>query len=391
VASSAFSSTSILVERSAALVNPTTVATFADALDLANYTRVPDDWLIAVGDVVQSTPAIAAGRYKDVNLAGAATIVAILNACNGRDLPFAFGGDGGVVLVPPDLEDDARRALRGVQKIGRNALSLDMRCALVPVRAVRAAGRDVLLAHQALGPARKLSMIAGGGIDCAESIAKSRQGAQFLLEADAGTDDADLNGLSCRWQPLQAQRGVMLSAIMRTDAAGTPLSPAYRAVYGQIQRLLTHDMSPISPASLKSSWPPRGARLERVFGRSLFEVYGQSFLAIVSERTGLTIGGFDGRAYRAAHQSHSDYRKFADSLRMVIDCSPAEADGVEAILTAARAQYSIEFGLHRASSALMTCFVTSSDDGGHIHFVDGADGGYALAAQSLKSKIGGNG
>jgi Protein of unknown function (DUF3095) len=372
-------------------VNPTTVATFADALDLSNYARVPDDWLIAVGDVVQSTPAIAAGRYKDVNLAGAATIVAVLNACHGRDLPFAFGGDGGVVLVPAELADAARTALQGVQKIGRNALSLDMRCALVPVSVVRSAGRDVLLTHQSLGPGRKLAMIAGGGIDCAESIAKSRQGVQFLLEAGAGTPDADLNGLSCRWQPLQSQRGVMLSAIIGAKAASTPLPQTYRVVYDQIQRLLAHDMSPVSPANLKASWPPRGARLERVFGRGLFEVYGQSFLAIVSERTGLTIGGFNGRAYRAAHQSHSDYRKFADSLRMVIDCSSAEADGIEAILGAAHAENAIEFGLHRASSALMTCFVASSDDGGHIHFVDGADGGYALAAQSLKSKMQENG
>jgi hypothetical protein len=367
-------------------LNPTTVATFAGALELASYVRVPDDWLIAVGDVVQSTPAIAAGRYKDVNLAGAATIVGILNASAGRDLPFAFGGDGGVVLLPPELAGAARKALQGVQQIGRNALSLDMRCALVPVSVVRAGGRDVLLAYQALGPARKLAMISGGGIDCAEAIAKSHQGGQFIVSADAATQDADLDGLSCRWQPLQTQNGVMLSAIVRATDQTSALAPAYLDIYQQIQRVIAHDPSPVSPANLKPSWPPRGARLERIFGRSLFEVYGQSLLAIVSEKTGMTIGGFNARAYHAAHQSHSDYRKFADSLRMVIDCKSDEAEGIESILKAAQAQNLIEFGLHRAASALMTCFVASTDDGGHIHFVDGADGGYAMAAQSLKSQ-----
>ena len=100
----------------------------------------------------------------------------------------------------------------------------------------------------------------------------------------------------------------------------------------------------------------------------------------------MTMGRFNARAYNAAHQSHSDYRKFADSLRMVIDCKADEADGIESILKAAQAKNLIEFGLHRATSALMTCFVASTDDGGHIHFVDGADGGYAMASQSLKAQ-----
>ncbi|MCE9522289.1 MAG: DUF3095 domain-containing protein [Alphaproteobacteria bacterium] len=367
-------------------MNPITVASFSDALVAGNYVRVPDDWFIAVGDVVQSTPAIAAGRYKDVNLAGAATIVGILNACNGQDLPFAFGGDGGIVLIPSAFEGAARTALQGVQKIGRNALSLDLRCALVPVAAVRAEGRDVRVAYQSLGSARKLAMISGGGIDCAEALAKSASGAQFVVSADEATLEADLNGLSCRWQPLMSRNGVMLSAIVRANDQTSPLPSIYLALYDQIQSVLTRDACPVSLSNLKPNWPPRGAKLERAFGRSLFEVYGQSLLAIVSERTGMTIGGFNGRAYNAAHPSHSDYRKFADSLRMVIDCSKYEADGIETILKAARAKNLIEFGLHRATSALMTCFVKTTDDGGHVHFIDGADGGYAMASQELKSQ-----
>jgi hypothetical protein len=368
-------------------VDPTTVATFVEALEPASYVSVPDDWFIAVGDVVQSTPAIAAGRYKDVNLAGAATIAGILNACPRRDLPFAFGGDGGVVLVPPDLHDQAETALKGIQQIARNALDLDLRCALVPVKAVRAEKRDVKIAYQALGPARKLAMMSGGGIDCAETIAKSAQGAPFIVNADAVTEDADLTGLSCRWQPLQARRGVMLTAIVRAKDTDSPLPRAYRDVYERIQGVAARDICPVALSNLKSAWPPRGANRERAFGHTLFDVYGTSLLGLISEKTGITIAGFSGRAYAASLQSHSDYRKFADSLRMVIDCSAAEADGIESILKAARGENRIEYGLHRASSALMTCFVNSTDDGGHIHFIDGADGGYAMAAQELKTQI----
>ena len=64
-----------------------------------------------------------------------------------------------------------------------------------------------------------------------------------------------------------------------------------------------------------------------------------------------------------------------------------EADHIESILAAARRQNLIDYGLHRASAALMTCFVSSTEDGKHVHFIDGADGGYALAAQQLKAQI----
>ena len=363
-----------------------TVTSFAEVLNPANYRSLPDGWFVAVGDVVQSTSAIAAGRYKDVNLAGAATIVGILNACPGRELPYAFGGDGGVVLIPPDLAAAARTALAGVQQISRNALALDIRCALVPLRAVRAQNRDVRIAYQSLGTARKLAMMAGGGIDVAESLCKSAEGAEFAVVADGATQDADLSGLSCRWQPLESRRGVMLTAIVRAKDNASALSPAYAQVYDGIQRATVRDVCPVALSNLRSSWPPRGGRIERAFGRTWFEVYGQSLLGLISEKTGMTIGGFSGQAYVNALASHSDYRKFADSMRMVIDCSSREADGIESILRDSKAAGLIDFGLHRASSALMTCFVSSTDDGGHVHFVDGADGGYAVAAQELKSQ-----
>ncbi len=363
-----------------------TVASFAEALDPANYVSVPGDWFVAVGDVVQSTNAIQAGRYKDVNLAGAATIVGVLNACPGRDLPFAFGGDGAVVLVPSDLAQQATAALKGVRQVARNALSLDIRCALIPIKAVRAQGRDVKLAYQTLGPKRKLAMMSGGGIDCAEAISKSADASEFIVTADATTADADLSGLSCRWKPLQTQRGVMLSAIVRAKEQAAPLPPAYRDIYDRIQAVLKGDACPVAVSNLKSAWPPRGADAEQGFGRTLFQVYGQSLLGLISEKTGITIGGFNGKDYVRALPSHSDYRKFADSLRMVVDCSMREADGIESILKDSKAAGLIDFGLHRASTALMTCFVGTTDDGGHIHFIDGGDGGYAMAAQELKSQ-----
>ena len=79
---------------------------------------------------------------------------------------------------------------------------------------------------------------------------------------------------------------------------------------------------------------------------------------------------------------NSDFRKFDDTLRMVIDCTPALADEVERTLAAAAA---VRFGLHRQDKAMMTCFTPSVMRSDHVHFIDGARGGYASAATALKA------
>jgi hypothetical protein len=37
----------------------------------------------------------------------------------------------------------------------------------------------------------------------------------------------------------------------------------------------------------------------------------------------------------------------------------------------------------------MTCFIRRLEEGGHVHFIDGNDGGYAMAAVELKAQIAG--
>ena len=84
---------------------------FASLMDPALYSPLPDDWTVGVADIVESTKAIAAQRYKAVNMAGAAVIASITNALDGREFPFVFGGDGASFAVPPRDAETARQAL----------------------------------------------------------------------------------------------------------------------------------------------------------------------------------------------------------------------------------------------------------------------------------------
>jgi len=76
---------------------------FAEFVELGEYAAFPDDWMVMISDVQGSTRAIEASRYKDVNMVGAATITAILNVCGDIEVPFVFGGDGGILIVPGSL------------------------------------------------------------------------------------------------------------------------------------------------------------------------------------------------------------------------------------------------------------------------------------------------
>ena len=91
---------------------------FEGVADVDNYRPLPDGWALATADIVGSTKAIASGRYKAVNMAGASVISAMLNALGRRDLPFVFGGDGALVAIPGSaIETDPASAGRG-QDVG---------------------------------------------------------------------------------------------------------------------------------------------------------------------------------------------------------------------------------------------------------------------------------
>jgi hypothetical protein len=113
---------------------------FADIADPSRYQPLPDDWMLGLADVVQSTQAIQDNRYKAVNMAGAAVIAAVANALGNRDFAFVFGGDGASFAVPPADSAAVRTALAETAAWVRDELDLALRVALIPVGEVHGHG-----------------------------------------------------------------------------------------------------------------------------------------------------------------------------------------------------------------------------------------------------------
>ena len=112
----------------------------------------------------------------------------------------------------------------------------------------------------------------------------------------------------------------------------------------------------------------------------------RTWFAWLIMRTGARVGGFDPARYRREVAANADVRKYDDHLRMTIDCTTALADRPEAALERARAEGILNYGLHRQPAAVMTCFVPTAGTSDHLHFIDGAAGGYALAARAMKAR-----
>ena len=83
---------------------------------------------------------------------------------------------------------------------------------------------------------------------------------------------------------------------------------------------------------------------------------------------------------------NTDYRKFDEVLRMVISGSEQQRQHLRSVLEEYRDRGQIAYGIHAAPSSLITCMVTNYDKD-HVHFLDGANGGYAMAARELKRQL----
>ena len=364
---------------------------FAGVADSRNYRALPSDWALATADIIDSTAAIEAGRYKAVNMAGASVISAILNALGNNDLPFVFGGDGAMVAVPPSGAEKARNALSAVQSWVGEELQLTLRAALVPVADVIDAGLEVRVARFQVTPDLSYAMFAGGGSSWAE--ARMKEGFLAVPPAPPGARP-DLAGLSCRWNPIQSRHGGIVSII--AVPAGTGNGDAFQALISDVVALAAgeeregHPVAPEGPQlglsiaglAAETKTAPKGKRFTH-----RFFILGQYLLTVGLYRFGLTLGRFDPKVYRQDVARNTDFRKFDDGLKMTIDVDPQRLRQIETRLEDAASAGICRFGLHRQDSALMTCIVPTALRRDHMHFIDGAAGGYAVAASRLKEQM----
>ena len=365
---------------------------FAKVLDGSVYHPLPDDWWIGTSDIVGSTKAVAAGRFKDVNMVGASVICAVSNALGHSDYPFIFGGDGASFACPPDKIDAVREALAATATWASETLELELRVGLVCIADVRKTGHDVRVARYAVSHPVSYAMFNGRGLKWAED--RMKQGENIIAPAPSGTRP-DLTGLSCRWSPIRAEGTDQILSIMvlpDNDRA------TFNAVVSGLFDILDdgpRKSSPVPADGPDFAFPPPGLRLEALasqekeggYFKAWFKAFYISLIALILMKTGWKLGDFDPKRYRDYTGYNTDYRKFGDGLWMTINCSKTRADEIDAYLRTAEQRGDIHFGTHHQRTAIMTCIVPSITNDAHFHFLDGGEGGYTAAAAVYKAKM----
>jgi len=89
--------------------------------------------------------------------------------------------------------------------------------------------------------------------------------------------------------------------------------------------------------------------------------------------------------YKEDLEAHTDYRKMDGTLRQVIAGTTTQRAELQDYLQAEYERGRLVYGLDVSAEATITCLVVRHEQE-HVHFVDGADGGYAHAAKALKER-----
>lgn len=373
---------------------------FQDVGSLENYSPLPDDWHIALCDVRNSTAAVEAGRYKNVNTVGAAVITAMLNASQGLEIPFIFEGDGAMLCVPSQLLQAARDALLQSQRVAKSSFGLDLRIATLPLAQVRAAGHQVLVTRYRVSDHYIQAVFAGGGMAWADRYMKDPATAP-LCAVDSSNAQAkgDFDGLECRWQDIPSRHGETVSVIVK--ALSTDPQEAAR-VYGEVtarvRRIYGQDEAchPVWPPNL--SFSLNSMKLANEAGvRAADQGRLGQWLYIMKARVIVALGWFlmrfgirtektDWGRYKQVLARNSDVRKVNDCFRQILAGNRQQREALTAWLEEEYARREVVFGMHVTDRAQMTCLVFDYS-GRHLHFIDGADGGLFMAAKALKERM----
>ena len=369
---------------------------FAQIFETDGFADVPDDWWVACTDVVGSTQAIEAGKYKEVNSAGSLAAMAIGNHFGGMDFPFFFGGDGMICLVPGEHALVVADLLSGTGEAVRQSFDLELRLGMIPVADLKARGKVLKLAKLEVSPYYCQAILEGDGFDEADRLLKEPGSPYGLDPAKPRTVEPSFVGYTCRWEDFKSPKDETVALIVkfrRNDAKwaqafltridnllGTPAE--HHPLRAETHRIAGKKRL-ASEVNVRTRGQSGWIRLRARIIVRLQIIWTQIAVAF---QLHIMVGKWDSSQLINNNLSSSDYRKYDNTLKMIVAIGTPARKSLEALLMVARHEGHVFYGLHVTDRAMITCLLHSGA-GHEVHFVDAADGGYAYAAKQLKGQI----
>ncbi|RFZ85589.1 DUF3095 domain-containing protein [Mucilaginibacter terrenus] len=353
------------------------------------FQDIPADWHIIITDIKDSTRAVFEGRHQDVNLIATGSIVSVLNLAFAMEVtvPFFFGGDGATFIVPPVLIDKAMQALTIFKTNTRDNFGLELRTGTVAVKDVYEHDHHIKIAKFSATDVFTIPIILGNGLNYAERLVKGDD--YMFADTDGGSEELDLTGMQCRWDkiaPPQNRDEVISLLVVARD--GESQSDVFKEVMDAIDTIYgsPQKRQPISVDQLKfnTTFNKLGTEMRVRIGRIKWLEFLRTWL--LSLYGYIYFGTSSGKRYLESLVQMADTLVIDGKINTVMSGKAKQRAELEKVLDKLEAQGKLVYGMFISQASVMSCYVRDLKDD-HIHFVDGAEGGYTQAAKMLKAKL----
>jgi len=363
------------------------------------YTDLPIDWLVIITDVKGSTVAIEAGRYKEVNALGVASIIAIINAVKPIEIPYVFGGDGATLCIPPSQLKKVKAALSAAREMAKIEFNLDLRVGLVTVEELIAADHEVKLAKYKVSDAYTQTLFWGSGFSYAELLIKSKTlGHKYAVEKNYPADGC-FDGFECRWNEIPSPHEKTLSLLV--SAHGETETETIQ-IYQKLNKFIFNTYGdeahycPVREEGMSLALARKKlmteTRIRNAFKspwaktRYLIKLFFLSLIGKWLMARGVKTADTNWKEYKKTFIANSDFQKFDEMLRMIISGTNKQHESLINYLKREKNKGKLSYGIHLSTHSLTTCLVFNYSKN-HLHFLDGSNGGYAMAAKELKRQL----
>lgn len=366
---------------------------FEDINDPSFFVSPPQDWFVIISDIRGSTKAVKEGRYKEVNMLGVSMITLVSNFTKKYNTISVFGGDGATLLISKNDFESMRSEMCGLIQLAKSKFDIELRIGAVPIQFLQENNKPLLVGKYQISKTTSLAQLMGAGVQFAEDLIKNKDPRAILLQSTGPESVPNLNGLSCRMSHFPSSKGVILSVIIKSQSENFN-SWVRSDLLSQLKVILENDFTtgnPIRAEKLEWQWIPATLSSEiKLLSQhplSIFKITAKALIANMMIKFNIAAGGFFPSKYKDEIPLQSDFQKYDETLRLVIDCTKEQVQQIEELLADSFAAQKIFYGTFQSQFAVVTCMTKSASLGEHIHFVDGEGGGYSMASVQLKEQM----
>lgn len=365
-------------------------------LDEKLFKSIPNDWSVIITDVENSTGEFAKGKYREMNIISASSVILALNVADkyGIDIPFIYGGDGASMVAPKKLIPEILESLGTLRNNAKYNFGLNLRVGSISIEDLKHYGHRIKVAKIQVTDGYTQAIFLGTGLNEAEKIIKNNK--KYQVKKTTIQKKLNLSGLQCRWNeiaPPEHKKDILVLIIHSVKRRGQPLMykkilKDIEDIYGSFRR-----RHPIGRKEIGHSTD------FKTLSHASYIKFGKlNIFYTLSQIIKSTISKFYIRSkIKLPIKIHEDYiqgdiatatdtLKIDGAIKTIIAGTKKQRTQLLKKLDRREKRGEIVYGHFSTDSTTITCYVHKREKE-YINFIDGTDGGYVRAAKELKVKL----